>query len=376
MRVEDRWQAYRERRARRRGYVATVMPFTGYGTAGWIRVLGRVVMARPAPSTTAGCPPSWWPTASAAGGTSSARRWPTRAVTISAAGVEHHVVADRGGVVDAKVSVELAPGWHTVTLRCEDSEPVEAAVYVVPPGERFGVVSDVDDTVMVTALPRPLLAAWNTFVLDEHARNPTPGMAVMLERVTREHPGSPVLYLSTGAWNVAQTLTRFLSRNLYPDGALLLTDWGPTKDRWFRSGQGHKVGPAAAAGRRVPGHQVAADRRRRTARRSHLRGLRAALSGARGGHRHPATVGQRSGAGRRPFTGAPQRTGAQHPLDLCPRWEGPGEPAPAAGNPVAPESRRQSQQNRRPVHCEAGAGVVSSIEYSTGGLPRAGKAAC
>jgi phosphatidate phosphatase APP1 len=143
--------------------------------------------------------------------------------------------------VDAKVSVDLAPGWHTVALRCEDSEPVEAAVYVVPPGARFGVVSDVDDTVMVTALPRPFLAAWNTFVLDEHARNPTPGMAVMLERVTREHPGSPVLYLSTGAWNVAQTLTRFLSRNLYPDGALLLTDWGPTKDRWFRSGQGHKV---------------------------------------------------------------------------------------------------------------------------------------
>ena len=22
---------------------------------------------------------------------------------------------------------------------------------------------------------------------------------------------------------------------------MLLTDWGPTKDRWFRSGQGHKV---------------------------------------------------------------------------------------------------------------------------------------
>ncbi|MGM0931723.1 MAG: App1 family protein [Actinomycetota bacterium] len=241
MRVEDRWQAYRERRARRRGYVATVMPFTGYGTAGWIRVLGRVVMARPGAFDNGRMPSKL-----VADGIRGWRNFisPPAAnarVTISAAGIEHHVVADRGGVVDAKVSVDLAPGWHTVTLRCEGSEPVEAAVYVVPPGERFGVVSDVDDTVMVTALPRPLLAAWNTFVLDEHARNPTPGMAVMLERVTREHPGSPVLYLSTGAWNVAQTLTRFLSRNLYPDGALLLTDWGPTKDRWFRSGQGHKV---------------------------------------------------------------------------------------------------------------------------------------
>jgi phosphatidate phosphatase APP1 len=49
-----------------------------------------------------------------------------------------------------------------------------------------------------------------------------------------------MIYLSTGAWNVAPTLTRFLSRNLYPSGTLLLTDWGPTHDRWFRSGKDHK----------------------------------------------------------------------------------------------------------------------------------------
>jgi phosphatidate phosphatase APP1 len=54
------------------------------------------------------------------------------------------------------------------------------------------------------------------------------------------HPDAPVFYLSTGAWNVAPALTRFLSRNLYPRGPLLLTDWGPTADRWFRSGQAHK----------------------------------------------------------------------------------------------------------------------------------------
>lgn len=49
-----------------------------------------------------------------------------------------------------------------------------------------------------------------------------------------------MIYLSTGAWNTVPTLSRFLSRNLYPRGALLLTDWGPTQDRWFRSGPGHK----------------------------------------------------------------------------------------------------------------------------------------
>ncbi|HBS76090.1 MAG TPA: ACP synthase, partial [Microbacterium sp.] len=56
----------------------------------------------------------------------------------------------------------------------------------------------------------------------------------------RDRPGIPVVYLSTGAWNIAPTLMRFLRRHLYPPGATLLTDWGPTHDRWFRSGQLHK----------------------------------------------------------------------------------------------------------------------------------------
>ena len=78
-------------------------------------------------------------------------------------------------------------------------------------------------------------------MLDEHARRPVTGMAVLYERLVRAHPGAPFLYLSTGAWNVAPTLHRFLSRNLYPAGPLLLTDWGPTHDRWFRSGREHKA---------------------------------------------------------------------------------------------------------------------------------------
>jgi phosphatidate phosphatase APP1 len=35
-------------------------------------------------------------------------------------------------------------------------------------------------------------------------------------------------------------LQRFLARHAYPPGPLLLTDWGPTADAWFRSGQEHK----------------------------------------------------------------------------------------------------------------------------------------
>lgn len=235
-RLEYRFHAWRERRARARGHKPTVTPFPGYGGVDWVRVLGRVLIVPPVKPVETGeyaTVRGWRSFASVPVGYAQ--------VSVTIGGVTHEVVADRGGVIDTVLPARLEPGWQKFEMTVEGGESVETRVFVVGPDVRFGVVSDVDDTVMVTALPRPLLAAWNSFVVDEHARQPVPGMAVLLERIARENPGSPVVYLSTGAWNVAPTLIRFLRRHLFPPGAILLTDWGPTHDRWFRSGQAHKA---------------------------------------------------------------------------------------------------------------------------------------
>jgi phosphatidate phosphatase APP1 len=233
-RVERVFHRWRAKRAREAGHTPQVVPHTGYGSTSWIRILGRALLVKDSARRFAE------PTG--------ARGWrnfisvplENASVRVEVAGDSHTVTADYGGIIDAVVQVELPPGWHQVGLSVEDSDVMNASVLVVDPQVRFGIVSDIDDTVMVTALPRPLLAAWHTFVVNEHARATTPGMPVLYERLTSKHPGAPVIYLSTGAWNVAPTLTRFLSRNLYPAGPLLLTDWGPTADRLFRSGREHK----------------------------------------------------------------------------------------------------------------------------------------
>lgn len=243
-RVSDRIREWREQRARRTGQLPTVVPYAGYGTTTWIRVLGRVLLSGEDSSRLVDPQPH------------GIRGWRSFiSVPVNEAHVEvtvgdtrHTVVADRSGLIDATVPVELEPGWHTIGLAAEDPgspplldrPPQQARIYVVDPQARLGIVSDVDDTVMVTALPRPMLAAWHAFVLNEHSRRPTPGMPVLYERLGRAYSNAPVIYLSTGAWNVAPTLTRFLLRNLYPAGALLLTDWGPTETSWFRSGTDHK----------------------------------------------------------------------------------------------------------------------------------------
>ena len=244
MKVEDRWHRFRLDLARRRGQHVTVLSLTGYGTPRWIRVFSRVVMApdehfengRRVAKVIADGVRGWRNFISAP--------VPFAEVTLSVGGQQFQVTADRGGIVDAVVELDdqnlLSPGWEVITLEAPGAEAATADVQVIADEALTGVICDIDDTVVVTKLPRPFLAAWNSFVLDEHARTPTPGMAVMMERLLSNWPGAAVIYVSTGAWNVAQTLTRFLTRNLYPHGPLLLTDWGPTEDRWFRSGKLHK----------------------------------------------------------------------------------------------------------------------------------------
>lgn len=235
-RLERRFHSWRERRARARGLTPTVTTFPGYAGPDWVRVLGRVLIVphdRERESDDLSGVRGWRSFVAVPVGYAQ--------VTITIAGAAHEVVADRGGVIDTVLPARFDPGWQTFEMSVESGEPVEARAYAVSPDVGFGIVSDIDDTVMVTALPRPLIAAWNSFVVNEHARQPVPGMAVLLERLVRDNPGSPMIYLSTGAWNIAPTLVRFLRRHLFPPGSMLLTDWGPTHDRWFRSGRAHKA---------------------------------------------------------------------------------------------------------------------------------------
>ena len=238
------FQRRRRDRARRRGDKPRILSFTGYGSPRWVRIFSRVLLAKPE-----------WSEAEYLAQIlrDGVRGWQNfvsppiayAKVEVEVEGQRYPVRADRNGVVDVRIPCQLAPGWATVTLHVEGAESSSQDVLVIDDQTRHAVICDVDDTVWVTALPRPLTAAWNSFLTDEHARRPVAGMSVMLNRLAEQNGGTPVFYVSTGPWNVAQTLTRFMTRHLFPLGPMLLTSWGPTEDRWFRSGMAHKVSALA-----------------------------------------------------------------------------------------------------------------------------------
>lgn len=224
-----------------RGWRPEVTGFSGYGSTRRVRVLTRVLMTNPNKTVHEPAPESL--------GEQAQRGWrqfftiqvSSLPLTVKIGDITVETRTDDNGYLDILVDNHgLDAGWHAVEVLAEGAEPATARVLIVDASAKLGLISDIDDTIMVTWLPRALLAAWNSWIRHTDTRKPVPGMGQFYSELLKDDPAAPVFYLSTGAWNTFETLQGFISKHNLPDGPMLLTDWGPTPTGLFRSGQEHK----------------------------------------------------------------------------------------------------------------------------------------
>ena len=100
------------------------------------------------------------------------------------------------------------------------------------PSERaeFGIISDIDDTILHTGLTS--LFKWavvkNTFFKRAEKRIPLEGAAQFYHQLHNGKSGSecnPVFYVSHSPWNLYSYLEVFLQKNNFPKGPILLRDF-------------------------------------------------------------------------------------------------------------------------------------------------------
>jgi phosphatidate phosphatase APP1 len=240
---------------RTRRYRPMIIPFVGHGTPERAQIGGRVILGPAAAAAqdvpSAQGPPrqqrrSRWAVLRASMSRFLTVEAPDTPVTVRLPGAETTVRADQEGYIDTVVELpRMQPGWHEIELAPDGGRPVSAALLVVDPRSRVGLVSDVDDTILETGITRGLEFVRTTLLIEVHERTPLPGASALYRALVAAPDGfaRPVFYVSTSPWNLHEKLLEFIALQRFPKGPLLLTDWGPGHGNLFRIGaRDHKLG--------------------------------------------------------------------------------------------------------------------------------------
>ncbi|MDB5241054.1 MAG: hypothetical protein JWP57_1679, partial [Spirosoma sp.] len=163
-------------------------------------------------------------------------------VRVDAFGKTHTAVTDEDGYFEVTVNPpdNLPTGrvWFPVRYSLdgivqpmappnEEPQPVvkDGHLMVSPPFSQFGVISDIDDTVLVTGATNMLQTARLTFLGNAYTRLPFAGVAAFY-RALQSGPVTtlfnPIYYVSSSPWNLYDLLIDFFRIQGIPKGPILL----------------------------------------------------------------------------------------------------------------------------------------------------------
>ena len=254
--LEGRFDRLRFGLKRRTGRIGPIeiLPYRGHGTRDALFLKGRVL-------ETAGLSPS-------SAGDSRRRNLRNIARRFSSSEIPHarlraslrfphrvyeleEVVADEEGFFDLRFELAEPLGestaWHPVEVELvwpltRGPGARARGNVLVPAGARFGVISDLDDTVVRSSVTDLLKMARIALLSNAYTRLPFEGVADFY-RALQLGPGgedfNPIFYVSSSPWNLYDMLEEFLDVHGVPAGPLFLKDWSFTA---VRDHDVHKLG--------------------------------------------------------------------------------------------------------------------------------------
>jgi phosphatidate phosphatase APP1 len=142
--------------------------------------------------------------------------------------------------------------WHQAQLRVLDPTPSQhgagdatARVLIPPADARFGIISDIDDTVVHTEATHWLRMLRIVLFTSAHTRLPFERVDALYRALQDGPTGreqNPVFYVSSSPWNLYDLLEEFFRVHGIPEGPLFLRDWNFSPRKLLGMGhQEHKL---------------------------------------------------------------------------------------------------------------------------------------
>ena len=210
-----------------------IVPYLGHGSADRVVVRGRVVDNRPPAAAVAG--EGTWAAVRRTSARFLAEGLPGVPLRLRVGSAVVETSTDRHGYFDVELEASLPPtvgpwGEGAVELASAYrgiSEPHTTTLRILKPGSdaRFGVISDVDDTILLTGAQRVLSMVRTTLTGSVLTRTPFAGASELYRALADEGSApaaNPVFYVSSSPWPLYDFLAGFMAHRRFPLGPLLL----------------------------------------------------------------------------------------------------------------------------------------------------------
>ncbi|MEY2935660.1 MAG: hypothetical protein RL033_6409 [Pseudomonadota bacterium] len=146
-------------------------------------------------------------------------------------GSSSEVVSDEDGFFFARLRLpQPAPaGWLPVQAHVTDVPyptnalpSAESAVLIPSERARFGVISDIDDTILRTHVSNKAKMLYVTLLGNALTRRSFEGTRELYRGLARAGAEAPFFYVSQSVWNIFPLLEQFIREQQLPRGPLLL----------------------------------------------------------------------------------------------------------------------------------------------------------
>lgn len=166
---------------------------------------------------------------------------------------DHHIQTktDEYGYFKAHLDIandKTYTGWQNISYNLPElNQTIHGEVYFPPQKAEFGIISDIDDTILISHSNRLIKKLRVILTKNAKTRLPFAGVREFYQTLTEK--GNPIFYVSSSEWNLHDFLVDFFETQQLPKGPFLLQDLKSGISDLIQSGGGdhqHKYEKAHA----------------------------------------------------------------------------------------------------------------------------------